>query len=343
MLVSTGARPLLPPIKGLDLKGIFPLRNLEDGVAIKDYISRRLSNHGIIAGAGYIGMEMAEAFRERDINVTVVEKMPTILGSMDDEITEVIETELLNHGVTLIKSRKIIGFEGRDSVARTVLDNGNSLQSDIVVISTGIKPNSEIAGDAGIELGRSGAIHVNNNMETNIPDIYAAGDCAEAFHLIYGRNSYIPLGTTANKQGRIAGTNMAGGSASFNGIVGTSTFKVFNLEVARTGITEKEAQHEGIDYVSNTIEQTSRAHYYPGASQIRVKLVADRHSHRLLGAQMVGKEGVSKRIDIFATAITSKMTVHDVENLDLGYAPPFAPVYDAVLIAARELQKKMIN
>jgi NADPH-dependent 2,4-dienoyl-CoA reductase/sulfur reductase-like enzyme len=178
-------------------------------------------------------------------------------------------------------------------------------------------------------------------METSIPDIYSAGDCAEVYHLVLERNVYIPLGTTANKQGRVAGENIAGGSASFPGIVGTAIFKVFDLEVGRTGITEKEARAEGMDDAANVVEQHSRAPYYPGVSQIRVKLVADRSTGRLLGAQMVGREGVSKRIDVFATAITAKMSVHEIRDLDLGYAPPFAPPYDPILIAADELWKKL--
>jgi NADPH-dependent 2,4-dienoyl-CoA reductase/sulfur reductase-like enzyme len=176
-----------------------------------------------------------------------------------------------------------------------------------------------------------------------MPDIYAAGDCAEAYHLILGRNVYIPLGTTANKQGRIAGDNAAGGNASFAGIVGTAVFKTFNLEVGRTGITEKEAQVEGIDYVSNVIQDASRAFYYPGLAEMKIKLVADRKTGTLLGAQMAGREGIAKRLDVFATAITARMTVHQIGTLDLSYAPPFAPVYDPILIAADELQKKLSN
>jgi NADPH-dependent 2,4-dienoyl-CoA reductase/sulfur reductase-like enzyme len=216
-----------------------------------------------------------------------------------------------------------------------------SIDADIALIGVGIRPNSEIAKDAGIALGRTGAITVNGRMETNIPDIYAAGDCAEAYHLVLRRNVYIPLGTTANKQGRVAGENAAGGNALFTGIVGTAVFKTFNLEVGRTGITEKEAKSEGIDYISNVIQHTSRAFYYPGNSHIKVKLVADRKTGFLLGAQMAGREGIAKRVDVFATAITARMSVGDVRNLDLGYAPPFAPVYDPILVAADELQKKL--
>ncbi len=342
LLISTGARSIVPPIKGIDLKGIFPLRQLQEGVAIKEYIRQKSPKKGLIIGAGYIGMETAEAFSERGIKVTIVEKMVNIIGTMDDEITQVVEEELKRNGVTLIKSSAVVEFQGNDSsVTRAVTDSGMSIDIDIALIGVGIRPNSEIARDAGVALGQTGAIKVNAKMETSLPDIFAAGDCAEAYHLVLGRNVYIPLGTTANKQGKIAGENIAGGNASFAGIVGTAIFKTFNLEIGRTGISEKEARAEGIDYVSNVIDQTSRAFYYPGRSDIKVKLVADRKTGRLMGAQIAGKEGVSKRVDVFATAITAGMTVREVGNLDLGYAPPLAPVYDPILIAAEELQKKL--
>jgi NADPH-dependent 2,4-dienoyl-CoA reductase/sulfur reductase-like enzyme len=341
LLIATGARSVIPPIKGIDLKGIFALRQLQEGVAIKEYIGQNSPKKGLIIGAGYIGMETAEAFSTRGMQVTIVEKMPNIISTMDEEITEVVEEELKRNGVTVIKSSAVTEFQGNGSIAKAVTDTGMTIEADIALIGVGIRPNAEIARDAGIALGRTGAINVNVKMETNIKDIYAAGDCAEAFHLVLGRNTYIPLGTTANKQGRVAGENAAGGNVSFAGIVGTAIFKTFNLEVGRTGITEKEAKAEGIDYVSNVVQQISRAFYYPGRSQIKVKLVADRKTGKLLGAQMAGRDGVSKRIDVFATAITTGMTVRDISNLDLGYSPPFAPVYDPIIIAAEELQKKL--
>ncbi len=342
LLIASGARAFVPPIKGLDRKGVFTLRPLEDGIAIKEYIGSNSPKNGLLIGAGYIGMEMAESFTEAGMKVTVVEKMPSIVGTMDDEITEIIEKELNSKGVKLLKSKAVAEFAGEDSrLNRAILDGGEMIDADIAVVGAGLRPNSEIAREAGIELGKTGAIKVNQRMETNIPDIYAAGDCAESYHLVLGRNVYIPLATTANKQGRVAGENIAGGEVSFPGIVGTAIFKVFDLEVGRTGITEKEAKVEGIDYVSNVIEHGSRAPYYPGVSPIRIKLLADKKTGRLLGAQMVGREGVSKRIDVFATALTVKMTAHDMRNLDLGYAPPFSPPYDPILIAADELHKKL--
>ncbi len=341
LLIATGARPFVPPIKGLDRKGVFTLRSLEDGIAIRDFIVSNSPRKGLLIGAGYIGMEMAESFTEAGMKVTVVEKMPGIVGTMDDEITEIIEKELIKNGVNLLKSKAVVEFAGEDSrLSRAILDSGEVIDTDIAVVGAGLRPNSEIARDAGIEMGRTGAIKVNNRMETNIPDIYAVGDCAEAYHLVLGRNVNIALSTIANKQGRTAGDNIGGGNASFPGIVGTAIFKVFDLEVARTGITEKEARVEGIECVSNVIEQGSRARYYPGVSPIRVKLLADSKTGRILGAQMVGREGV-KRIDVFATALTVKMTAQEMRDLDLAYAPPFSPSNDPILIAADELQKKI--
>jgi NADPH-dependent 2,4-dienoyl-CoA reductase/sulfur reductase-like enzyme len=341
LVIATGARAVKPNIKGIDLNGIFTIRFLEDGIAIKNFIRENSPKKALIIGAGYIGMEMAEALVSLGIDVTIVEVMPNILGSMDDEINEVVEAELQKNGVKLLKSTSVVEFVGDGFVRKAILNNGSSLDVDLVIVGAGIKPNSEIARDAGIEIGRSGAIAVNQRMETNIPGVFAAGDCAEAFHLVLGRPVYIPLGTTANKQGKVAGENAVGGNAIFKGIVGTAVFKVFELEVARTGISEKQAKEEGIDYVSTVIEHGSRAHYYPGGSKIRVKLIAERKTGRLLGAEMVGRDGVAKRIDVFATALHARMSIDEIAGLDLSYAPPFAPVWDPILIAANDIEKKL--
>jgi len=342
LLISTGARAFVPPIKGIDLQGVFTLREFQDGVAIKEYIRKNSPGKGLIVGGGYIGMEMAESFSAAGLQVTIIEKMPNILGTMDDEIARLVEEELKSNNVTLIKSAGATEFIGDgSSLVKVLADTGTTIDARIALVGAGIRPNSEIAMTAGIELGKTGAIKVNERTETNVSDIYAAGDCAEAYHLVLHRNAYIPLGTTANKQGRVAGENAAGGNATFGGIVGTAIFKTFDLEVGRTGITEKEARAEGIDCVSNVIQHSSRAFYYPGRSDITVKLVAEKKTGLLLGAQMAGHEGVAKRTDVLATAITVGMTVSQIENLDLGYAPPLSPVYDPVLVAASELGKKL--
>jgi len=342
LLISTGARPFVPIPEGTVLRGVFILRQLEDAIALKGYILSEKPVAGLIIGGGYIAMEMAEAFSQAGIKVTVVEKMPEILGTMDKEITERVNEELRRNGVTVIKSDSVARFTERGSrVSGAVLSSGQTVAADIVLIGAGIRPNSEMAGDAGVRLEPTGAIETDAKMETSIPDIFAAGDCTSAHQLVLGRNAYVPLGTTANKQGRVAGENIAGGDATFKGIVGTSVFKTFDLEVGRTGITEKEAISEHIDYATNVIEHISRAHYYPGVSKVLVKLVAAKETGRLLGAQMIGKEGVVRRIDVFATAITAGMSVQEITELDLGYAPPFGPVNDPVLVAAEQLQKKV--
>ncbi|CUT03700.1 CoA-disulfide reductase [Candidatus Chrysopegis kryptomonas] len=342
LVIATGARAVRPNVKGVDLKGIFTIRFLEDGIEIKSFIKENSPRKALIVGAGYIGMEMAESLVSVGMDVLIVEQMPNILGTMDDEINEVVEQELQRNGVKLLKSTSVDEFIGENGYVRKAkLSNGEIVDAELVLIGAGIKPNSEIAKEAGIEIGRTGAIAVNQRMETNISGIYSAGDCAEAFHLVLNRPVYIPLGTTANKQGKVAGENAAGGNAIFKGIVGTAVFKVFDLEVARTGLSEKQAKAEGFDYVSTVIEHGSRAHYYPGGSKIRVKLIADRKTGRLLGAEMVGRDGVAKRIDVFATALHAKLTIDEIGQLDLSYAPPFAPVWDPVLIAANDLEKKI--
>ncbi len=342
LVIATGARAVKPEIKGVELRGIFTVRFLEDGIKIKEFIGENSPRKALIVGAGYIGMEMVESLVSLGIDVTIVEQMPNILGTMDDEINEIVEQELQRNGVRLLKAVSVSEFVGENGyVKKSILSNGQMIDSELVVVGAGIKPNSEIAREAGIEIGKTGAIAVNQRMETNIPGIYSAGDCAEAYHLVLNRPVYFPLGTTANKQGKVAGENAAGGNAVFKGIVGTAVFKVFELEVARTGISEKQAKSEGFDYVATLIEHGSRAHYYPGGGKIRIKLIADRKTGRLLGAEMVGRDGVAKRIDVFATAIHAKLSVDEIAHLDLSYAPPFAPVWDPILIAVNDLEKKI--
>ncbi len=342
LVIATGARANVPPIKGIDLKGIFTIRILQDGIKIKNFIRENSPRRALIVGAGYIGMEMAETLVKLGIDVTMAARGSKILGTMEKEIDEIVEDELGRNGVTLLKSTQVREFKGENGyIRRAIFNNGRSMDVDIVIVATGVRPNSGIAKEAGIEIGYKDAIRVNQRMETSIPGIYSAGDCAETYHQILKRSVYLPLGTTSNKQGRIAGENMAGGHALFKGVVGTSTFKVFDLEVARTGLSSREAKSEGFDYISNVIEQYSRANYYPGGSKIRVKLIAEKNTGRILGAEMAGRDDVPKRIDVIATAITAKMTAEDIGNLDLSYAPPFAPVWDPVLIAANDLRKRI--
>ena len=342
LVITTGARIFVPPIKGIEIKGIFTIKTLQDGIEIKDFIRKNGPKRALIVGAGHIGMEIAEALVIAGMDVTMVARGPDILGTMDEEIAKIVEEGLVRNNVMLLKSTSVREFISKNGYVReAILENSESINADIVIVCIGMRPNSEIAEEAGIEIDHTGAIKVNQRMETNVPGIYSAGDCTMAYHQVLERQVYIPLGTIAIKQGKVAGENMAGGNASFKGIVGTSVFKVFDLEVAMTGISERDAQIEGFNYISNVVEQRSRAHYYPGGSKIWVKLIAEMNTGRILGAEMVGKEGVSKRIDVFATAIAAKMTVKDIGDLDLSYAPPFAPVWDPILIAANDLEEKL--
>ncbi|SNQ60714.1 NAD(P)/FAD-dependent oxidoreductase [Candidatus Methanoperedens nitratireducens] len=240
LLIATGARAFVPPIKGTDLEGIFTIRLLPDGIKIKDFLREKSPKKALIIGAGYIGMEMAETLMRLGIKVTMVARGHNILGTMESEISKIVEDELGRNGVTLLKSTQVEEFKGENGYLRSaVLNNGETIDIDMALVATGVRPNSGIAKEAGIELGSKGAVRVNERMETNVPNIYSAGDCAEAYHQVLKRQFYLPLGTIANKQGKVAGENMVGGDASFKGVVATSTFKVFDLQVARTGLLRK--------------------------------------------------------------------------------------------------------
>ncbi|MBW2306247.1 MAG: FAD-dependent oxidoreductase [Deltaproteobacteria bacterium] len=340
LVIATGAAPLIPTIPGVDLKGIFTLRTLEDGIDIKRAISDRSPSKCVIIGGGYIGLELAEAFRARGMEVVVVEKLDHILGTMDDEINEVVERELAEQGVLLYKETTVEAFRGENGRVREVVTDRGTLEADMVLLSAGIRPENALARQIGLELGPAGAVSVDESMRTSREGIFAAGDCADVFHRIKGSKAYIPLGTTANKQGRVAGEVIGGLASTFEGVVGTAVSKVFRLGVARTGLTEREAAQIGADSFCTVIQSSTRAHSYPGAGRITVKITVERGSGRLLGAQIVGTEGVAKRIDIMAAALHAGMTIHDVAALDLSYAPPFAPVWDPILIAANVAKKQ---
>ncbi len=339
--ITTGASPVKPQISGIDNPGIFQLRTLDDGIAIKGYIKSRPVKRAAIIGAGYIGMEMAEVLRALNMEIIIIEKLPNILGTMDDEINTVVEKTLDANGIKLMKSTEVKSFEKKDNGGIKIETTNGNFDVDLVILSIGINPNSKLAKDAGIVTGAHNAILVNEKMETNVPHIYSAGDCATAKHIILKKDVYIPLGTTANKQGKIAGANISGANETFKGIAGTSVVKVFDLEVARTGLTERDAKENGFNAVTNLITSRTRAHYYPGSKPITIKLVVEKKKGKLLGAEMVGGEGVSKRIDIVAAGLYAGMTADELSRLDLSYAPPFSPVWDPLLVAASDILKKV--
>lgn len=341
LLIATGATAIRPPIDGLDTRGVFTVRHLDDGVALREYVDTHEPRHATIVGAGYIGLEFAEVLRERGLEVTVVEMADRVFPSLDPDMSEHVAAELDRHGVIVRTSEKVTrvepGPEGR--VARA-LTTEEAWDTGVVVVGGGAKPASAIAEAAGIPLDEHGAIITDERMATSVAGVWAAGDVAGAHHLVTGERAYVPLGQTANKQGRVAGENIVGGDARFAGIVGTSVAKVFDVAVARTGLTAAECAAEGFDCAEATITAHDRAHYYPGARKLVVKLVGERGSRRLLGAQLVGV-GAEKRIDTLATALHAGLTADTVAELDLAYAPPYAPVWDPVLVAGGQLAKAL--
>ncbi len=339
LVMATGSRPDWPSIPGLNLPGVFQGNNLEGALALRAFIETHRSLRAAILGGGYIGLEYAEALRGLGLEVAVFHSGAELLDGFDQDMTERVEETLVRHGVEVLKgtaATAVVG-EGR---AREVASAAGRREADLVLVATGVVPAAELAVAAGIATGVAGAIAVDERMQTSLPGVYAAGDCAHTTHLVTGRPTYIPLGTTANKQGRVAGENAAGGHARFEGVVGTAVTRVFELECARTGLSEQEAQAAGFRVVSETIEHHSRAPYF-GSKKMRVKLVADRATGRLLGAQLVGEEGVAKRVDVLATALHARMTIEQLTALDLSYAPPFAPVWDPVLIAANAMARRL--
>ncbi|RRR66309.1 MAG: NADH oxidase [Candidatus Viridilinea halotolerans] len=333
LVLTAGGAPSRPPLPGIDLPGVFVLRTVEDALAIRNWVEQQRPAHGVIIGGGYIGLEMAEALAAHGISLTLVERLPQVVASLDPEMAAHVQTELEQQGVTVRLEQAVEGLTGDDRV-RAVLVGGATIPAAIVIMAVGIRPSATLAHAAGVALGPTGAIAVDDHQRTNVPHIWAAGDVAEAHHLVTGRPAWVPLGTTANKQGRVLGENLGGGDVRFGGIVGTVVVKVFDLEAASSGLSEGQAQTEGFAVQTVSATAGSRAHYMPGHQPIHVKLVYDATTRRLLGGQLVGREGVSKRIDTIAAALHARWTVDELAELDLSYAPPFSPVWDPILVAA---------
>ncbi len=340
LVIATGARPVRLSLPGFDLPGVEVLRDLSDGGRVKELVDRG-PEHAVVVGAGYIGMEMTHVLTNRGIAVTIVEKQPQILPGWHADTVAAVREELERHGVTVETGAGVEGAEpdGNGRVAAVLTDHGR-LPAELVIQAVGIRPNTELAAAAGLRLGETGAVWASQQQQSSNPRVWTAGDCAEAYHRVLRRNTWIPLGTTANKQGRVAGANAVGGRERFPGVVGTAGFVVFDLEVARSGLGLEQAGLEGFEPVSVTIRQRSRAHAFPGGGPIQVTLVADGPSGLLLGGELVGPEGAALRANVLATALATHMTVADVQGLDLAYAPPFAPVWDPLLVAANQLAKK---
>ncbi len=340
LVIATGGAAIQPPIPGTDLEGVFVLRTVEDGIAVKEFLAEKKPHRALIIGAGYIGVEVAEAFVERGLTTIMLNRPPQVLDNFDADMARMMQEELERNGVVVSIDDTAQAIEG-DSAgrARAVVSSRGEYEADLVMIGAGVRAQSALAEEAGITLGVKGAIAVDERMGTNVPGVYAAGDCAETYHLLLRGPSYVPLGSTANKQGRIAGTNAAGGEEVFAGVVGTAITKAFDLGIAVTGLTEGTARELGRPANSVTIEHGTRAHYYPSPGPIHVKLVWDPSQGTLLGGQIAGPVGEAKRIDVLAAALQQGLTIEDLQRLDLSYAPPFAPVWDPILVAANVAAK----
>ncbi len=329
LVLATGAASVQPPIEELGSEHVFYLRNIISADKIKEYIDRHQPRSAVIVGSGFIGMEVAENLMEKGIQVTIVEAARQVMPSYDPEMSLRIKNELQSNQVQVITGEKVVKI---DAEAKTVVtDTGRVLSSEIVIISAGVKPAVGIAQQAGIELGMTGAIKVDHHMETSIKGIYAVGDCAESYFLMDGTPCYRPMGSTANKTGRIAGDVITGGDSSFRGILGTGIVKIFNLTCGQTGYTERDAKKAGYDVEIIHNIKPNQTEYFEGSSEMVIKAIADRKSEKLLGVQIIGKKGVDKRIDVFATAITFGAKVGDLAHLDLAYAPPFSTTKDSVM------------
>lgn len=338
LVYATGSVPMRPPIDGIDAAGVYGVQTLDDGAALRAALHDDSTRRVVVVGGGYIGLEIAEAARLCDLEVTVVNLSPTPIGTFDPDVGEYVADAVRGMGIELVLGDGA-GCIETDAAGRAVAvhtASGRVLPADVVVLGLGVRPNVALAEQAGIPLGTSGGVRVDRRQRTLVDGVWSAGDCCESVHRLSGERVVVALGTHANKQGRVVGINIGGGYATFPGVIGTAVTKVCDLEVARTGLSEQECREAGLTFVTASVDSTTRAGYYPGAAPIRVKLTAERRSGRLLGAQIVGRDGAAKRIDVLAVCCWNAMAVDEVLGLDLSYAPPFAPVWDPVLIAARK-------
>lgn len=338
LLIATGASPVVPQSENIDAPGIFSLSTLQSGINVNNFINENKPAKAVIVGGGYIGIEMAEALLARSIEVTIIDMAPQLMTSLDKDMSDQILAYLKEQQVKIFLEETLEKFtKNADGSVNSVITNKQTLPADIVIVGVGIKPNAGLAANAGIKIGKNGAIHINKRCETSALNIWAAGDCAESFHLITHEQVHIALGTVASKHGLTAGINISGGNMEFPGVMGTAITKFKEMEISRTGLSEKEAKNLNIDFETAMITTVSPASYYPDAKEISVKLVINKQSRRILGGQIVGFEGTGKRIDSIVTAITAGFTAQQLMDLDLAYAPPFSNVWDPVQIAARRL------
>lgn len=338
LMYAAGAVPTLPDWARTDAGGVFGVQTLDDGSALRAWLDGEPKpERAVVVGAGYIGVEMAEALIERGLSVTLVERGEQPMSTVDPDMGRLVREALVGLGIDVRTGVTITGLlteRGRVTGLRT---DAGSVPADVVVLGIGVRPNTRLAVDAGLPLGPTGAIRTDLRMRViGVPGVWAAGDCVETLHKTSGQPVYVPLGTHANKQGRVAGINIGGGYATFLGVIGTAVTRVCDLEVARTGLLEPEAAAAGFEFITVKVESTNTAGYFPDAAPMTIKLLAERRTGRLLGAQIVGRSQSAKRIDTLAVALWNHMTVDEMSMLDLGYAPPYSPVWDPVLVAARK-------
>ncbi|WP_194823628.1 FAD-dependent oxidoreductase [Micromonospora sp. S-DT3-3-22] len=338
LMLATGAVPKLPDWATGDVDGIFGIQTLDDGAALRAWLDGTPTpRRAVVVGGGYVGVEMAEALIQRGLAVTLVEQAEQPMATVDEDMAALVAEAMRGLGIEIRTGVTVVGVEQRDGRVSAVVTQTGPVPADVVVLGLGVRPNTALAAAAGLPLGPTGGVRVDRRMRVpGAPGVWAAGDCVETLHRVTGMSVHIPLGTHANKQGRVAGINIGGGYATFPGVIGTAVTKVCDLEVGRTGLRERDATAAGFEFVSVIAESTNRAGYYPGAQSMTVKLIAERPTGRLLGAQIVGRSEAAKRIDALAVALWNEMTVDEMTALDLGYAPPYAPVWDPVLIAARK-------
>ena len=341
LVLATGAYPVRPKIEGIGLNNVFYLRSIFDADALSQVVRSESVRNVVIAGGGYIGLEMAESLVHLGKNVTIVELAPQILTLFDEDFAGILRQYLEKKGVKIFTSEGIQSLKGRDRKVSHVQTMAREVEADVVLMSLGIRPQVDLAKQAGLKIGETGAIWVNEKMETSAEGVYAAGDCAETTHLITGKNIWVPLGSTANKQGRVAGVNVCGGNATFPGIMGTAVFRTFDFNVAKTGLNMREAEKEGFHPVQAVVRGYGHAHYYPGGKESTLKVVADKETGRILGAEAMGEGPSDKFIDILAMALHGQMTCQELASADLAYAPPYSPVLSPVIVAANVLSNKL--
>jgi len=340
LALATGARAIIPPIPGVNLRNVFVLKNVKDAAAIKQFLEKKKPEQGVIVGGGLIGIEMAEALVAKGVRVTMIEMLPQILMPLDWEMAFQVQKHMAAKGVQILTNTRADSLDGSDKV-QAVVAGDRQIPANLVVFAVGVVPEVRLAKEAGLEIGPTGAIRTDECLRTSDPDIYAAGDCAETTHLITGQPVYCPLGSTANKQGRIAAANICGDGERFPGVLGSTICKVFDFTVGWTGLSERAARTLRYDLVTCLVPAADKAHYYPGAKTIMLKLVANRVTGRLLGVQAVGPGDAAKRLDVAATAITAGMTVDQLSKLDLCYAPPYSAAMDNLITAANVLENKI--